>query len=81
MSKTDTQIYLAYVERGEGTDIKIKVVFNSEYYPNELTCVESSDKNYSCEPIDFFNVLFKKTLNRKINVDKSCRRFDHIVMR
>ena len=63
LSKTDTQIYLVYVERGEGTDIKIKVVFNSEYYPNELTCVESSDKNYSCEPIDFFNVLFKRTLN------------------
>lgn len=63
LNKTETQIYLVYVEKEKDKIIKIKVVFNSEYYPNELTCVEAASEKYSCEPIDFFNVLYKKILD------------------
>ena len=63
-----SSIYIVYVDNGVP-----KVVFNSNYYQNELVCKRfndnvggsdsGSDMDYYCDEIDFFNVYFKSQLD------------------
>ena len=63
---TSTQIYLLYIDKTT-SPFDLKVVFNSEYYPTDLSCNVEPDSvkypNYNCEPINYFDVLNKEKLD------------------
>lgn len=66
LQSTSTQIYLLYIDK-ETRPFDLKVVFNSEYYPTDLSCNVEPDSvkypGYYCEPINYFDVLNKEKLD------------------
>lgn len=70
MNLLETTHYIGYYDKSGSKNLKI--VYNTKYMPQEVKCVDNliNDKEYNCEPVNFFDIYFKKELdelNKKLS--------------
>lgn len=70
MNLLETVQYIGYYDKTVSQNLKI--VYNTKFMPHEVKCVDNliNDKDYNCEPVNFFDIYYKKELdklNEKLN--------------